>query len=1826
LNGQILEITQEELSDLSLCQESSLYLQIKNQSTDSTGLIDLRGTFPDGLRYVLGTVIGAVEANISDLSRPQFKIPSLLPGQSRRISLKIAPGCRLYDSVNQGTLFSNQWVATGSFGVDSSSTRPFSIYTGFLVFGNVPSITKETGSSFQRSVSITNTRLGPISSFIFEDRHEPILLSSGSGKTLENSDTVLRLELGIHDFMQIGDRDSLFEAGESIIIVEQIHHKACTTEIIRSAFTAYWGCDSESCQEYRESSQIDFIQPSRSASLEFTPDAKFPECICDPMGALQEFKIKNTGGAVAENVMISFKASQALSAFDVGFLKDSIFVHGGRILDVNYINPVKGTSCLFDSAFHEIKISLADINPNEGLSIFLRFVTCRNSQPELATNFPWFYSFSYNSVCIPNSERRGIDRQVNNFSKASSIKVQLGLSPFDIQLLDNKKYTAKTQILLNKAETDKNLIIQYNIPCPFILSDTLFPLLGKMPIRKQISGSSPYVVLLEYAPPFPSSFTQTFDLIPDCRNSCLKGSEFGEIDLVSSCPFDRDILADMVLKICAKASLSCSKTDLACGPVSLNDPPFELNCLIRSERQDTVPGYILFEDSLYRKNIGLADPDDDRLADMGSSDFSKSKSKNFITGDTIVYEFNGRIYTDISLNFDSLSILIGSDLSYSFIHSHIRIVKKDRAAVFEFEYPITDTFRSVNPLPNCSNPVIRSNPLGKGILIPLTPELIRLHDPGFPQEFIFEEGDSIYCITTGKISSFTEQRIATLPILTRMAVNARSKPQSYLYSCLVGIDTIKLTSLGLNWVNPQATQYICSDEFSLGSQSIRLTPNLDNFFSHEYRSLVKVDSFYFTVLNGIQYTGIEVEMYYTTNGTRILHKKDTLDVRQIGTNLYSNLPGAFDSFEFDEAFELELRILGRMLDCSRVNGAITTSLFCSGQDSSLFFIPPSFSTFYPTTVFTNRANIEILNATQNITQATRQIFAFGSDINWSMQMTGQSISGDLTFELFSSKGSISDFKIQVNPLTNVDTILPGLFKVKNTITSTPYSFLFSATTKSCERDTVYIIITWTCNGNGSEKILGCTRDTFLIDIIPEDPELELDMVQKDLISPLCDTLPSVTGILYNADRGNAVDVYLDVHLPEGIFFVPGQQFYSYPIQTAKRTLPQPIEITGGTYRWYLSDLDTTLSRNGLKGVYASPENSIEFTFLTATDCNSTVNGSISMTAGGKNNCGMAQNKITRSGPRIRIQGADQSKSAKLDLSYSPTGPCPDTLDIHISLEPNYRTGSSDSLEIWIPGPLTYVPFSFREQSNFGLREPGLISITQGQKLIFSLNSLSGAGDRIKISIRLAGLNQFACGERELDALLFFSGGIPCKATGGNCLVKQQISNKSLFIQRDLPKAEIIDFKVVANNSSPFASLDFSLNISNTSSQALSELCLAWILDLDASGDWTPGDSVADEIKLQAGQIRQDGKYSFNLNRNTPPFISCSHLLVILPKNCLCETDTFVYRIENKYQRILEDTVCHNTVLKLGKAPILPYRYHWIKGVVPCDSCSEFDFSTYNDSDSLVTYRFVLTEGIDSNCQNTYEYLISIFPQSPDSKRIWEECPGTRVVLHADESKDFLWIGTGIKDPLDSIQIVIVKDSVTYLLQYKDSVGCWVTDSFCIWPKINLSYLKISNDTTVVKGSKVLLCVSGGKTYQWESEEGLSCLSCPCNELVAEKTNTYRVLVIDSIGCPHELEVTVFVSEPECVPEDVFLPNAFSPNEDGKNDVLFVRTDRTDLSIYLAIYNRWGELVFESDSPAIGWNGKYREKDLSPDVYGYYLTVKCPDGKTYFKKGNISLLK
>jgi len=142
-------------------------------------------------------------------------------------------------------------------------------------------------------------------------------------------------------------------------------------------------------------------------------------------------------------------------------------------------------------------------------------------------------------------------------------------------------------------------------------------------------------------------------------------------------------------------------------------------------------------------------------------------------------------------------------------------------------------------------------------------------------------------------------------------------------------------------------------------------------------------------------------------------------------------------------------------------------------------------------------------------------------------------------------------------------------------------------------------------------------------------------------------------------------------------------------------------------------------------------------------------------------------------------------------------------------------------------------------------------------------------------------------------------------------------------------------------------------------------------------------------------------------------------------------------------------------------------------------------------------------------------------------------------------------------------------------------------------------------------------------YQWEPRQFFSAGDDKKNEATVfpPDTTLFTVFVTNECGCIDSSSILVNVAK-DC---EVFVPNAFSPNGDGFNDVLLVRGFWVEQIEYI-IYNRWGQEVFKTTTVGEGWDGRINGVLSTPDVFGYYVKATCRSGEEIIRQGNVTLLQ
>lgn len=244
------------------------------------------------------------------------------------------------------------------------------------------------------------------------------------------------------------------------------------------------------------------------------------------------------------------------------------------------------------------------------------------------------------------------------------------------------------------------------------------------------------------------------------------------------------------------------------------------------------------------------------------------------------------------------------------------------------------------------------------------------------------------------------------------------------------------------------------------------------------------------------------------------------------------------------------------------------------------------------------------------------------------------------------------------------------------------------------------------------------------------------------------------------------------------------------------------------------------------------------------------------------------------------------------------------------------------------------------------------------------------------------------------------------------------------------------------------------------------------------------------------------------------------------------------------------------------------------------------------------------------------------------------CAGTTVNLIASGAETYKWGPANlVKNSTDSVTSSTPTSSTTFTVVGTDSQGCFSdTASF---------YVNVF-PIPAIQLTDSVINLTGGNSYQvnatgspdvtkwlWKPAINISCTNCP-NPVISPKQSTfYTVNASNVAGCYTEKIIRANVL---CNGEDnLFIPNTFSPNNDGTNDYFYPRGKGLMTIKSIRIFNRLGTQVFErSNFPAnqqsYGWDGKYAGKALQPDVYVYIVEITCENGQKISSKGNVTLLR
>ena len=358
-----------------------------------------------------------------------------------------------------------------------------------------------------------------------------------------------------------------------------------------------------------------------------------------------------------------------------------------------------------------------------------------------------------------------------------------------------------------------------------------------------------------------------------------------------------------------------------------------------------------------------------------------------------------------------------------------------------------------------------------------------------------------------------------------------------------------------------------------------------------------------------------------------------------------------------------------------------------------------------------------------------------------------------------------------------------------------------------------------------------------------------------------------------------------------------------------------------------------------------------------------------------------------------------------------------------------------------------------------------------------------------------------------------------------------------------------------------------------------------------------------------------------------------HTLTVTHGVGFCKTqDTIQITVLPQLTSVLtatEDTICNGegvtlTVDASGGVPGVLYSYAWSHGLFPIN---------YNSVSPQETTTYVVTtsdgcsdNAIDSITIEIAEEFSVSFETSPIS------CYGIEGFVTADvsgsSSYSYLW-SSNPSQTGDSIVGIAGNSYVVNIID--NNSGCEFDTLVKIpnYPIVNALFSISPNVECVPFDQKDLLTLIDLSNHvdsgYWDFGNGdISQYLLGQNPNPFYETAGYYTIELTAYnegGCLDTYSLDVCIYDPV----ELFIADAFSPNADGVNDVLFVRGNGV-VELDFMVYNRWGQKVFESHDVDQGWDGTFKGKVLNSEVFVYYVKAKTRHGEEIEMKGDVSLVR
>lgn len=343
-----------------------------------------------------------------------------------------------------------------------------------------------------------------------------------------------------------------------------------------------------------------------------------------------------------------------------------------------------------------------------------------------------------------------------------------------------------------------------------------------------------------------------------------------------------------------------------------------------------------------------------------------------------------------------------------------------------------------------------------------------------------------------------------------------------------------------------------------------------------------------------------------------------------------------------------------------------------------------------------------------------------------------------------------------------------------------------------------------------------------------------------------------------------------------------------------------------------------------------------------------------------------------------------------------------------------------------------------------------------------------------------------------------------------------------------------------------------------------------------------------------------------------------------------EKPVFIREVIADFERNgeLDTTLCMGEPVIISNTSLNADIFNWNFGNGNTSSSAGPNFTqNYNYADTFQIYLDVFN--LQYGCRDTVVKEVIMFNRPVFEAISDTVCFGEVGQLKMDSiglNQTYLWIpSTGLNSATLPNPTANLNSTVHYTLTVLDTISdCSLTDSASVFVIQDL--VDINWDTIIVVGDYATLPIdnqNGFISFVWTPSIGLSCLDCSYPTHQGFDEITYTVIMKDNLGCSEANGTFLIKIFPDT---HIDVPTTFTPNGDGVNDIIYLRGWGIKEVLYFQIFNRWGELVFESTDMDVGWDGYYKSVLQNNDTYTYKASVKTWRDKIIDANGFINLMR